>query len=238
MDTARLLIVDDDSRLRDLLQKYLIQEGFNVSTVANAKGMEQMLAREHIDLMVLDLTLPGEDGLSICRRLRGNGIKTPIVMLTAKGDEIDRIVGLEIGADDYLAKPCNPRELLARIRAVLRRQTTAIPGAPKPDGELIRFGMFSLDRSARLLRRKDKTLKLTSGEFALLSVLASHPHQPLSRDHLLNLARGRDYDAFDRSVDVTISRLRRLLEIDPRDPRIIQTIWGHGYVFVPEEAPS
>ncbi len=234
MDNPHLVIVDDDPRLRDLLERYLRQEGFHVRGVANAAGLDQALARGHVDLIVLDLMLPDEDGLSICRRLRGSGVRTPIVMLTAKGDEIDRIVGLEIGADDYLPKPCNPRELLARIRAVLRRQAQVVPGAPQVQSEIIQFGGFSFDLSTRILRRGGKPIKLTSGEFALLSVLATHPHQPLSRDHLMNLARGRDHDAFDRSVDVTISRLRKLLEDDPSEPRLIQTVWGHGYVFVPE----
>ena len=188
--------------------------------------------RGHFDLVILDLMLPGESGLDICRRLRGQGDDTPIVMLTAKGDEIDRIVGLEIGADDYLPKPVNPRELLARIRSVLRRLRPAT-GAPLAEGGEIRFGDFRLDLGRRELSRDGEPLKLTSGEFAVLSVLLRHPRQPLSRDRLMSLARGREHEAFERSIDVSIARLRKLLEADPRSPRLLQTVWGVGYVYVP-----
>ena len=231
----RVLLVDDDVRLRELLQRYLQSQGFEVRGVGDAAQMRQSLDRGHFDLIVLDLMLPGENGLEICRRLRGQGDATPIVMLTAKGDEIDRIVGLEIGADDYVPKPVNPRELLARIRSVLRR-TRPAPGAPQPDGGEVVFGPFTLDLGRRELTRDGALLRLTSGEFAVLSVLLRHPRQPLSRDRLMSLARGREHEAFDRSMDVTIARLRRLLEDDPRQPRLIQTVWGVGYVFVPPEA--
>ena len=231
----RVLLVDDDVRLRELLQRYLQSQGFEVRGVGDAAQMRQSLDRGHFDLIVLDLMLPGENGLEICRRLRGQGDATPIVMLTAKGDEIDRIVGLEIGADDYVPKPVNPRELLARIRSVLRR-TRPAPGAPQPDGDEVVFGPFTLDLGRRELTRDGALLRLTSGEFAVLSVLLRHPRQPLSRDRLMSLARGREHEAFERSMDVTIARLRRLLEDDPRQPRLIQTVWGVGYVFVPPEA--
>ena len=236
--SPNLLLVDDDPRLRDLLQRYLQGQGFQVKAVGDSTQMQQALDRGHFDLVVLDLMLPGENGLDICRRLRGQGDATPVVMLTAKGDEIDRIVGLEIGADDYLPKPVNPRELLARIRAVLRRSAPAAPGAPVADGGELRFGAFVLDLGRRELRRGDAELKITGGEFAILSVLLRHPRQPLSRDRLMSLARGRGHDAFERSIDVTVARLRKLLEDDPKQPRMLQTVWGVGYVFVPPGHPA
>ena len=235
--TAKLLLVDDDVRLRELLQRYLEGEGFAVKAVGDGGQMRQALDRGHFDLIVLDLMLPGESGLELCRRLRGQGDDTPVVMLTAKGDEIDRIVGLEIGADDYVPKPVNPRELLARIRSVLRR-TRPVAGAPQAEGGEVAFGPFRLDLGRRELTRDGALLRLTSGEFAVLSVLLRHPRQPLSRDRLMSLARGREHEAFERSMDVTIARLRRLLEDDPRQPRLIQTVWGVGYVFVPPEAAA
>lgn len=233
----RLLLVDDDARLRELLVRYLQTNGFDVRGVADGMQMRQALDRGHYDLIVLDLMLPGEDGLEICRRLRGHGDTTPIVMLTAKGDEIDRIIGLEIGADDYLPKPVSPRELLARIRSVLRRARPML-GAPLAEGGIVRFGDFSLDLGRRELSRNGQALRLTSGEFAVLSVLLRHPRQPLSRDRLMSLARGREHEAFERSMDVTVARLRRVLEDDVRNPRIIQTVWGVGYVYVPPEGDA
>lgn len=233
----RLLIVDDDARLRDLLNRYLSEQGFEVKTVADSEQMKRAQSREHFDLIVLDLMLPGEDGLAICRRLRGTGDKTPIVMLTAKGDEIDRIVGLEMGADDYLPKPFNPRELLARIQAVLRRQGNNPPGAPAAQ-ETVRFGDIEVDLAARTLKNKGESQMLTTGEFAVLHVLLQHPHQPLSRDKLMTLARGREQGPFDRAIDVQVSRLRKLIEPDPAKPRYLQTVWGFGYVFVPDGTPQ
>jgi DNA-binding response OmpR family regulator len=232
----RLLVVDDDSRLRDLLIRYLGEQGFDVKGVADAAQMERARTREHFDLIVLDLMLPGEDGLSICRRLRGTGDMTPIVMLTAKGDEVDRIVGLEMGADDYLPKPFNPRELLARVHAVLRRQGSTPPGAPETGEETVRFGNVEVDLAARCLKRGGETLALTTGEFAVLKVMLQHPRQPLSRDKLMALARGREQGPFDRAIDVQVSRLRKLVEHDPAQPRYLQTVWGFGYVFVPDGA--
>jgi two-component system phosphate regulon response regulator OmpR len=188
---------------------------------------------------VLDLMMPGEDGLSVCRRLRGSANLIPIVMLTAKGDDVDRIVGLEMGADDYLPKPFNPRELVARIHAVLRRRPPAAPpGAPALDDETVSFGRVTLNLATRSLKRDDTEVPLTTGEFALLRALVQHPRQPLSRDKLMELARGREYEVFDRSIDVQVSRLRKLVEDDHSQPRYIQTVWGFGYVFVPDGASA
>jgi two-component system OmpR family response regulator/two-component system phosphate regulon response regulator OmpR len=229
-----ILIVDDDARLRDLLTRYLGEQGFSVKAVGDAQQMDKVRSREHYHLIVLDLMMPGEDGLSICRRLRGQGDLTPVIMLTAKGDEVDRIVGLEMGADDYLPKPFNPRELLARIHAVLRRQSNIPPGAPEEVLETTRFGGIEVDFSARTLKRGEETLPLTTGEFAVLKVLLQHPRQPLSRDKLMTLARGREQGPFDRASDVQVSRLRKLIEVDPSQPRYLQTVWGFGYVFMPD----
>jgi two-component system phosphate regulon response regulator OmpR len=232
---TKVLVVDDDARLRDLLNRYLGEQGYNVRTVSNSTEMNRQLARERYDLMILDLMLPGEDGLSICRRLRGANEDMPIIMLTAKGDEVDRIVGLEVGADDYLPKPFNPRELVARMQAVLRRRPPpAPPGAPSAETQIAEFGEFHLNLATRTLTKDGEEVPLTTGEFALLKVLVQHPRVPLSRDKLMELARGREFGAFDRSIDVQISRLRRLVEPDPSKPAYIQTVWGFGYVFIPD----
>ncbi len=234
----KILVVDDDVRLRSQLERYLADQGFTVKTVADAPGMDRALERELYDLIVLDLMLPGEDGLSICRRLRGSGgdkNSVAILMLTAKGDDIDRIVGLELGADDYLPKPFNPRELVARIHAILRRRAAPPPaGAPAATHEVVRFGKVELNLATRELLRETAVTLLTTGEFGLLAVLVKHPRQPLSRDKLMELARGREHGVFDRAIDVQISRLRKLVEDDPAKPRHIQTVWGFGYVFVPD----
>lgn len=232
----KILVVDDDLRLRDLLTRYLAEQGFSVQAVADGRAMDKQLAQEHFDLIVLDIMLPQEDGLALCRRLRGGGNKIPIIMLTAKGDEVERIIGLEMGADDYMPKPFNPRELVARIHAVLRRhqQSAMPPGAPSPTESTVTFGPFCLNLATRSLTRQNESIALTSGEFALLKALANSARQPLSRDKLMELARGREHEAFDRSIDVQISRLRRLIEDNPAEPRYIQTVWGFGYVFVPD----
>jgi two-component system, OmpR family, phosphate regulon response regulator OmpR len=231
----KILVVDDDLRLRSQLERYLAEQDFAVKAVADAPGMDRALERELYDLIVLDLMLPGEDGLSICRRLRGAKNGVAILMLTAKGDDIDRIVGLELGADDYLPKPFNPRELVARIHAVLRRRAAPPPaGAPAVAQEVMRFGLVEVNLATRELVREGETTMLTTGEFGLLQVLLKHPRQPLSRDKLMELARGREHGVFDRAIDVQISRLRKLVEIDPAKPRHIQTVWGFGYVFVPD----
>ncbi len=234
MSERKILVVDDDKRLRDLLQRYLGEQGFAVKTAENAEAMDKALSREAYDLIVLDLMLPGEDGLSICRRLRASEPQQAIIMLTAKGDEIDRIVGLEMGADDYLPKPFNPRELIARIQAVLRRRVRVVPGAPTTEDKLIVFGEVEVDLATRTLKRNDDVLALTTGEFAVLKVLLEHPRQPLSRDRLMTLARGREQGPFDRAIDVQVSRLRKLVEADPAAPRYLQTVWGFGYVFIPD----
>jgi two-component system, OmpR family, phosphate regulon response regulator OmpR len=236
---TRILIVDDDQRLRDLLVKYLGGEGYDVKAVPESKAMDKQLGRERYDLIVLDLMLPGEDGLAICRRLRAQPNSPAIIMLTAKGDDVDRIVGLEMGADDYLPKPFNPKELAARVKAVLRRRTPAgLPGAPEAAGDVHRFGGFELNLATRALSRDGKPVSLTTGEFSVLKVLVQHPRQPLSRDKLMELARGREYEVFDRSIDVQISRLRKIVEDDPSHPKHIQTVWGFGYVFVPDDPPK
>ena len=239
---TRILVVDDDQRLRDLLVRYLGNGGYEVKAVGDAAGMDKQLARERYDLVVLDLMLPGEDGLAVCRRLRGQqadqGTAPAIIMLTAKGEEVDRIVGLEMGADDYLPKPFNPRELLARIKSVLRRKIPQGPPGAPVEGGSFQFGRFSLNLSTRTLTRDGKAQPLTTGEFSVLKVLVQHPRQPLSRDKLMELARGREYEVFDRSIDVLISRLRKIVEADPAHPKHIQTVWGFGYVFVPDAAPE
>jgi two-component system, OmpR family, phosphate regulon response regulator OmpR len=237
--SQRILVVDDDERLRDLLRRYLTEQGFNVFVAADATAMNKLWMRERFDLLVLDLMLPGEDGLTICRRLRGGGDKTPIIMLTAKGEDVDRIIGLEMGADDYLGKPFNPRELLARINAVLRRKgPLEVPGAPTQEEIVVNFGEFTLNLATRSLKKKtadgEEPVELTTGEFSVLKVFARHPKMPLSREKLMELARGREYEVFDRSLDVQISRLRKIIEPDPSKPKYIQTVWGLGYVFVPE----
>ena len=219
--TPKILIVDDDPRLRDLLRRYLGENGFNVLVSENGEAMKRLWVREHFDVLILDLMMPGEDGLAI--------------LLTARGEDVDRILGLELGADDYLGKPFNPRELLARIHAVLRRRPRQdAPGAPSMENEVVKFGDFELDLGTRVLKKNGEIVPLTTGEFAVLKAFARHPRQPLSRDKLMEMARGREYEAFDRSLDVQVSRLRKLLEPDPSKPRYLQTVWGLGYVFIPD----
>ena len=189
------------------------------------------------DLVLLDIMLPEEDGLSVLKKLRATPrtAKLPVIMLTARGEDVDRILGLELGADDYLGKPFNPRELLARIHAVLRRRPRQdAPGAPSMENEVVKFGDFELELGTRVLKKNGEIVPLTTGEFAVLKAFARHPRQPLSRDKLMEMARGREYEAFDRSLDVQVSRLRKLLEPDPSKPRYLQTVWGLGYVFIPD----
>ena len=230
----KLVVVDDDAKLRDLLNRYLTEQQFEVTLAADSASLNRLMQRESFDLIILDQMLPGEDGLSIIRRLRAANDRTPIIMLTAKGDDVDRIIGLEMGADDYMQKPFNPRELVARVHAVLRRQIpNDTPGGALHDIGAVSFGPFVFDLGTRTLSRDGVRLNLTTGEFSVLKVLVRHPRIPLSREKLMLLARGREYGAFDRSLDVQISRLRKLIEPDPQNPRFIQTVWGVGYVFVP-----
>jgi len=230
----KILIVDDDPGLSSLLERFFTSKGYRARAVPNVEQMDRLLAREVFNLVVLDLMLPGEDGLSACRRLRAANNQVPIIMLTAKGDELSRIKGLELGADDYLAKPFNPDELVARVKAVLRRQSAPVPGAPGSEDETVTFGDYELSLATRELKRGDEVHMLTTGEFAVLKALVMHAREPLTRDKLMNLARGREWDALERSIDVQISRLRRMIEPDPSKPRYIQTVWGVGYVFVPD----
>jgi len=236
-DQKKILMVDDDLRMRELLERYLTEQGFEIKTVSDSAEMDIVLKTQQFDLLVLDLMLPGEDGLAICRRLRAANMMTPIIMLTARGDEVDRIIGLEMGADDYLPKPFNPRELLARINAVMRRHDQS-PNEGNATPEAFVFGDFTFDAANRSLIKDGENITITSGEFALLKVFTEHPRQPLSRDRLMQLARGRELDVFDRSIDVQVSRLRRLIEPNPAQPRFLKTMWGFGYVFIPDGEQS
>jgi two-component system OmpR family response regulator len=235
--SPHILIVDDDREIRDLLARFLVRHGLRTSTAADGREMKKALAERAIDLVVLDLMLPGEDGLSLCRGLRA-GSDIPVIMLTAMGEEVDRIVGLEMGADDYLAKPFSPRELLARIRAVLRRAPGSAAGiraaAAGQGGRVVRFAGWRLDLDSReLLSPAGELVTLSGGEFALLAAFVTHPQRVLSRDQLLDLARGRDAQPFDRAIDVQVSRLRRKIEPDPGEPVLIRTVRGGGYLFSP-----
>jgi len=232
---ARILVADDEPDLRALLQRYLGDQGYTVRAVDSAAPLERLLARERFDVLVLDVMMPGEDGLSVCRRLRAAGETIPILMLTARGDPIDRVLGLEMGADDYLLKPFQPRELLARIQALVRRQR--LLGAhhgPALAQERIAFGACTLWPAQRRLQRDGIDVAIGSAEFALLLALARHPGRPLGRDRLLALAHGQDHAATDRSIDVQVMRLRKLIEADPTQPRHVRTVWGVGYMFVPD----
>ena len=238
-DSAHILIVDDHREIRELVGRALAKDGFRVSAAADGRAMRKVLADARIDLILLDLMLPGEDGLSLCRELRAAS-DVPIIMLTAKGDEIDRVVGLEMGADDYVPKPFGGRELIARIRAVLRRgrREPAQPGAAARPAHF-RFDRWTLDTGARELLRDDGvTVPLSTGEYELLIAFVERPQRVLSRDQLLDLARGRAANAFDRAIDTQVSRLRRKLERDPAEPKIIKTVWGGGYSFAVPVSPA
>ncbi|KUE80985.1 response regulator [Aeromonas schubertii] len=233
-DTPHILVVDDHGEIRDLLKRFLEQHGFRVTCARDGREMKRQLEEREIDLIVLDLMMPGEDGLTLCRELRVRS-SVPVIMLTAMGEETDRIIGLEMGADDYLAKPFNPRELLARIKAVMRR-THAEPargGSELPDE--ISFDRWRLDLNRReLVDEEGVAHSLSTAEFDLLKVFIERPQRVLSRDQLLDLARGREAQAFDRAIDTLVSRLRRKLERDPKNPELIKTIWGGGYLFSAE----
>jgi len=234
MDSSpHILVVDDDREIRNLLGKFLGQHGLRVTTAADGVEMRKALEDWSIDLIVLDLMLPGEDGLSLCRNLRAES-DIPVIMLTAMGEDVDRIVGLEMGADDYIAKPFNPRELLARIKSVLRRARTMPDRRNATDGNLVRFAGWSLDMDKRELQSPDGVLvPLSGGEFDLLAAFVTHPGRVLSRNQLLDLARGREAQPFDRSIDVQVSRLRRKIEDDPKEPALIKTVRSGGYMFIP-----
>jgi len=233
----RIWVVDDDPELRRMVGTYLIDQGYDVRCLANGEQLTARLRNQRPDLLVLDLMLPGDDGLTLLRRLRDGGDDLPVVMLTARAEAVDRIIGLEQGADDYLAKPFLPRELSARIEAVLRRRVSLPAGTPLARGERLMLGELELDLSSRTLSQGERVTVLTSGEFALLAAFVQHPHRPLSRERLLELARGPDSATDSRSMDVQVSRLRRLVEPDPSRPRYLQTVWGYGYVFVPDGQP-
>ena len=233
----KILLVDDDPELRQLLATYLGRHGFDTLLLPDTRQLDAYLERFSPHLVVLDLMLPGEDGLAACRRLRGRGEILPIIMLTARDETVDRIIGLEMGADDYIGKPFDPRELVARIEAVLRRGT-ASSAAPDSNGGVFCFGDWSLDRASRQLSREGTVVTLTSGEDALLNALVSNANRPMKRERLLELTRGDESESFDRAIDVQMHRLRRLLESDPTHPRYLQTVWGVGYVFVPDEIPN
>lgn len=226
-----ILIVDDDAETRSLLREYLQKQGYRVSAAADGKALRAALAASRADLVVLDLMLPGEDGLQLCRDLRARS-NVPVIMLTARGEETDRIVGLEMGADDYVAKPFNPRELLARIKSVLRR-TRSLPGNLEPEAaKALRFGGWTLDIATRNLTAPDGVVVPLSGaEFKLLRIFLAHPNRVLTRDQLIELARPRDAGPFDRAIDVQVSRLRQRLREDAREPKMIKTVRGEGYVL-------
>ncbi len=230
----QILVVDDDREIRDLLARFLVRHGFRVETAADGKAMWAVLRDRRIDLVVLDLMMPGDDGLTLCRELRGKS-DMPVIMLTAMGEDIDRIIGLEVGADDYVAKPFNPRELLARIRAVMRRAGAAPrAGEGEAPASVLSFAGWSLDTGGRILTGPDgQPVELTSGEFDLLLALAERPQRVLSREQLLDLTRGRESSPFDRSIDVQVSRLRRKIEPDPARPELIKTVRSGGYMFTP-----
>ena len=228
-----LLVVDDDPELRDLTKAYLVKNGFVVSTAESSVGMDEFLEMNDVDLLVLDLMLPGEHGLAIAKRLKKKK-DLPIIIVSAQGEDIDRIVGLEIGADDYLPKPFNPRELLARIRAVLRRSNSKIEEKETESSRLI-FNDYELDLNAHSLSKGGEKVSLTSGEFDLLALLAANPNRVLHRDTILDRLTGAERSPFDRSIDVRVTRLRGKLEFDPSKPELIKTIWGKGYMFCPSQ---
>ena len=224
---AKLLVVDDDAELRELISAFLTKQGYEIVAVRDGTAMDRALAAKDVDLVILDLMLPGEDGLSIAKRLKRE-VDVPIIIVSAQGEDVDRIVGLEVGADDYMGKPFNPRELLARIRAVMRRTSG--------NAQVVEFGDFRLDVHAHRLSKEGQTVPLTSGEFDLLSILVRYPNRVLDRDRILDLLTGAERSPFDRSIDVRITRLRSKIEPDPATPIFIRTIWGKGYMFCPGAA--
>lgn len=228
---AHILVVDDDREIRDLVAKFLKKHGLRVTTAADGREMKRALDDWAIDLVVLDVMMPGEDGLTLCRNLRATS-QLPVIMLTAMGEETDRIIGLEMGADDYLAKPFNPRELLARIKAVLRRTGQADTTTAEVEGDEFRFNGWTFKPEQRELYSDENVLvSLSRGEFELLDTFVRHPNRVLNRDQLLDMARGREAIPFDRAIDVQVSRLRKKLKDDPKNPSLIKTVRGGGYMF-------
>ncbi len=227
-----ILIVDDDLELRELVADYLGHSGFMVECASDGKALRLFLNERKADLVILDLMLPGEDGLTLLRWMREQQYSLPVIIVSARGNEIDRVVGLELGADDYLAKPFGPRELLARIRAVLRR--TCGSGFV-PEHGMMYFGPFKLNLSSHTLTREGLDVPLTTGEYNLLQVMAEHPNQVLSRDHLISLLKGYERMPYDRSIDVRVTRLRRKIEPHPDNPIYLRTVWGEGYIFTPND---
>ncbi|PLY17148.1 MAG: two-component system response regulator OmpR [Sedimenticola sp.] len=230
---TRILVIDDDPSLRDLLSRYLQENNFGVETLEDGSGVEEKIDEGNIDLVILDIMLPGEDGLSIAKRIKTRS-GTPIIMLSAKGEDIDRIIGLEVGADDYLPKPFNPRELLARIKAVLRRDGVAGNQSSTESTNEYRFGPFSINRDAKQVFKENDELSLTSGEYKLLELFINHPNRVMSRDFMMENLKGYSLSPYDRSIDVRINRLRQKIEENPNNPLYIKTMWGEGYIFTPE----
>jgi len=231
MNTETIYVTDDDQGIRELLAEYLGTQGYHVQTAESAEALDTLLAEKLPDLLVLDWMMPGEDGLSVARRLRAQPGFPPIIMLSAKGEDIDRIIGLEVGADDYLPKPFNPRELLARVRAVLRRQLPP-QAEERSNARMIKFGPFSVNLDSRTLNREGAEITLTGGEYELLEIFVTHANRALSRDWLMDQLRGFERDPFDRSIDVRVNRLRKKIEDDPANPAYIRTQRGQGYLFV------
>jgi two-component system phosphate regulon response regulator OmpR len=229
----KVLLVDDDEKLRNLLKEYLEGYGYKVLTLVDGSAVPEKIERESPDIVILDIMMPVKDGLDVLKEVRMK-FAIPVIMLTAKGEAADRIVGLELGADDYLPKPFDPRELLARIKAVLRRGLPTEEEAAKDESLVINAGGLALNRAKQTLAVEDKEVELSSTEYKILEALMAHPNTVLSRDRLLNLARGRDFMAFDRSIDVHISKLRAKLDTYPRFRKVIKTVWGTGYMFVDE----
>lgn len=234
-EQAHILVVDDEPEIRDLIERYLNSHGFRVSTAADGPGLRDVTNREHVDLILLDLVMPGEDGLQLAGELRSTS-DVAIIMLTSKGEMVDRVVGLEMGADDYVAKPFELRELLARVRSVLRRASaTRSRAQAHGDGDLARFLGWRFDiASRRLVSPEGQDVSLTTAEFSLLSAMVNNPNRVLTRDRLLDLARAGDAESFDRSIDVLVHRLRRKIESDPKNPALIKTVRGGGYLFTPD----
>jgi two-component system phosphate regulon response regulator OmpR len=234
--SPKIIVLDDEAELRNMLQRFLAGHGFEVRVVEDSRRLDRYLEREPYDLLVLDLMIGEENGLEVCSRLRAQGQTLPILMLTAKGDPLDKVVGLETGADDYLAKPFLPRELVARIRALLRRQKIA-SGDPTVTAQAVRFGAFRLDVGKQQLLRAGEPVEMHSAQMLLLAALAASPNRPVSRDNLIARARGREHAALDRSIDVQVLRLRQIVEDDPAKPRFIKTVWGVGYMLIADVEP-